>query len=258
MDWEKLQENLSKDVSVIKDGIWKDFFPNCWVFQCNTEEAWKEMRKHFICASESACVLGIGYETNEWLWEQKTGHDTEKSFNKHSLELMEKGSKNEAFSRMQFALDHGCTIYDGTRKLVVNINKENLDENGNPFMAATYDAIAVHPEINDGKPFIVEFKRSESFKAFKDNINPPPHYRVQVIKQLLVGELEASVLSARVVMFGDADVPYKRRVYEKEYWFSTKDEDVRFDIEQLRKCEKHFWNKYILTNKRPEVLLPEI
>lgn len=234
-----------------KDSLmWGTKFPDCRVMEFKREDEWKDARKSFICASEAACVLGIGFQDNIWLWEQKTGRGEEPKFSQQTLELMMKGKQNESRSRDQWEIDTGHKVWDGTMKLIVN--NKILDEKGNPFLACTLDAVGEH---NLGYLYDIELKRGESIKVFSDPVNMPDKYRAQVLHQMIVTGLQHAVLVARVVWF-ESDC--KRHVVEREYWLHADDPDTKYDMDQLLEAERKFWNKYVLTCVRPARLLPNI
>lgn len=219
------------------------------VVSCNDEADWKKQRKKYLCASEAACVLGIGFQDNIWLWEQKTGRGSEPKFSEQALALMDRGKRNEALSREQWSIDTNHEVYDGTMKLIVNA--DILDANGNPFLACTLDAVGKC----DVGLYDIELKRGESIKVFSDPVNMPDKYRAQVLHQMIVTGLQHAVLVARVVWF-ESDC--KRHVVEREYWLHADDPDTKYDMEQLLEAERKFWNKYVLTGVRPARLLPNI
>ena len=236
--------------TLITDGRITEAFPtSCFLLECESREAWLKARRNFICASESASLLGIGFSTNFQLWEDKTGR---KPLVVEDNEQMRKGRENEALSRKQFALDHDVEVLDGTNILVVD--GKHLDKNGKPFLAATFDAVGFW---SDGEPFDIEFKRSESYRLFADPNNMPNKYRAQVVKQMLVGNLHRACLCARVVNMNPYDTR-QRKVYEREYWLDDMDETVRFDQEKLLEVETRFWNENVLGDKMPDRILPTI
>lgn len=226
---------------------WKEL-QNCSIYHCDTEDEWKKARKNYITASESACVLGIGFHDNVWLWEEKIGVKHADDFSSQTLNLLHKGKVNEPLSREQWANETGHTVFDGTLNLVVSDkHKDKLDHS---FMAATLDAIGID---ENGKPYVIELKYSESPKTFRDGM--PPKYRCQVLKQMIVTGLDRAVLIARIVWL---DLDGHRHVTEKEFWLDANDPDVAYDMEQLVKAETHFWNDFVLEKKRPPLLLPSL
>ena len=247
----KWHERLRVDgVKRIQDGEWHEVFGDrCMILDCPTKEKWLELRRNFICASESACLLGLGFHTNYEIWQDKTGVEP---IVVNENEVMHKGTLNESLSREQFAIDHDCKVLDGTNKLVVDM--EHLDKNGDPFMAATFDAIGIGA---DGNPFDIEFKRSESYKLFASPDAMPDKYRAQVVKQMIVGGFNLACLHARVVNTNPHDARVKK-IYERDYWLDASTDDVSYDMEQLVEVETKFWNEHVLTRDPPATVLPRL
>lgn len=221
----------------------------CSTVECTHEDEWLKLRKGYITASESACVIGVGFNTNVWLWEEKTGAHCATKYPPLTLALMNRGKVNESLSRRQWENETGDRVLDGS--LILCVNDDILDANGKPFMAATLDGLGVR---DDGSMYIVELKYSESASTFK-NGTIPAKYRCQVLKQMIVTGLKEAVLISRTVWFDSAG---QRVVSERSHWFHADDYGVKCDMEQLVECERRFWNEYVLTKRRPDILLPEI
>lgn len=219
------------------------------VIHCKDESEWKELRTGYLCASEAACLLGIGFHDNIWLWKQKVGMGENPNFSEQSIALMNKGRKNEPLSREQWAIDTGHAVYDGTMKLVVNTNI--LDDKGNPFLACTLDAVGDCAEIG---LYDIELKRGENIKMFSDRDNMPAKYRAQVLHQMLVTGLKHAVLVARIVWWDRNG----RNVVERQYWIDADDPDTQWDMDKLLVAESRFWNRYVLPKVMPPRILPSI
>lgn len=213
----------------------------------STREEWLNERMKYLCGSDSACVIGIGFKSNVELWEEKVLGKVNKVTESQET-LMKKGSENEPLSREQWAIDTGHRVLDGTN--ILFINTDILDKNGKPFMAATLDAIG---EDEKGI-YDIELKRGERLSVYKDGL--PPKYRCQMIKQMIVTGIKRAVLSARIVWFENDTLI--RHVTEKTFVLNADEEDVKYDMERLIEAEKHFWNDFVLTKKRPPLLLPSI
>lgn len=231
----------------IQDKIGKS---NCHCVCFRSREDWLNARVGFICASETANLIGCGFNDNIWLWKKKTRRlpAYEPPKNQSTERLMELGSKSEQHIRETFALDHGVKVIDGSGILIINRNITDFKDD--PFMACTLDGLGID---KDGDPFIVEIKRSENGRLFGDE--PPPKYRAQVLKQMLVTGLNKAVLVVRIVWYDHNTV---RHVTEKEYWFYRCNEDVAYDIECIRKIETEFWNENVLKDIEPPLMLPTV
>lgn len=221
----------------------------CCVIKCKDELEWKRLRKEYITASESACIIGIGFKSNVWVWEEKVGiKHAENPESEASLALMNRGSVNEPLSRQQWANETGHEVIDGTLQLITN--NAILDKFGRPFLACTLDAVGIDKEDN---PYIIELKYCENAFVYRNGL--PPKYRCQMIKQMIVTGLHKAVLVARIVWFDNAGT---RHVSEHEYWLSDDDPDVKYDMENIIAIETSFWNKNVLDKIRPAKVLPEI
>lgn len=224
----------------------------CHAMICGSEERWREERKKYLCASEAACVIGIGFKDNVQLWEQKTNPNYEPEPNTPSVEsLMAKGTANEPLSKRQWEIDTGHKVYDGTQ--VLCINQSILDKNGKPFLACTLDAVGC--DTNTWQLYDIELKRSESMKMFSDPVNMPDKYRAQVLHQMLVTGLPRALLVARIVW---VDTSGRRHVVERDYWLDADDPNVKYDMEKLLEVETKFWNENVLTGVRPSRILPAL
>lgn len=222
----------------------------CSIIECKNEHEWKSLRKGYLTASESACIIGIGFKSNVWVWEEKTGaiHTEKSNESEASLALMNRGSVNEPLSRQQWENETGHQVIDGTLKLIVN--NAILDKFGRPFLACTLDAVGIDKEDN---PYIIELKYCENAFVYRNGL--PPKYRCQMIKQMIVTGLHRAVLVARIVWFDNSGT---RHVSEHEYWLSDEDPDVKYDMENIIAIETLFWNRNVLDNIRPAKVLPEI
>ena len=221
----------------------------CSIIECKNEHEWKCLRKGYITASESACIIGIGFKSNVWVWEEKVGiNHVGNPESVASLALMNRGSVNEPLSRQQWANETGHEVIDGTLKLITN--NSILDKFGRPFLACTLDAVGID---NENNPYIIELKYCENAFVYRNGL--PPKYRCQMIKQMIVTGLHKAVLVARIVWFDNAGT---RHVSEHEYWLSDDDPDVKYDMENIIAIETSFWNKNVLDKIRPAKVLPEI
>lgn len=210
----------------------------------NTREDWLKTRKMYICGSDAASVIGIGFKTNIELFEDKTSSEIKDI---EPNELMIKGSISEKYIRELYGIDHDCDVYDGTGILLVNTRDI---VNGFPFMACTLDAICV--DRNTGELSILEIKRSE-YTIYEDEM--PLKYRAQVLHQMYVTGIYNSILKARCIYGRREDGTIK--VIEKEYPLSMYDDSAKYDMKILKDKEEEFFNR-INEKKRPARILPSI
>ena len=226
-------------------------FKGCLVLTFESEEKWLAKRREFLCASDTAAILGIGFKSNQTIWEDKCDPEAVKKRAHVSPQVemaMAKGKLSESHVRNQYMIDYGITVFDGTNMLL--IDTKHLDSNGNPFMAATLDAWFMSSGENS-VPTILEIKRTESWKTF--GANPPLGYRAQVLKQMIVTGAKKAVLVGRSVLFGKG--PY-REVTEREYRFDADDPAVKRDMDGILQEEYKFWHEYVLPKKMPPLILP--
>lgn len=226
---------------------WTEAMPRCLFIPHATDDEWKKTRCRYICASDTANILGCGFRDNVSVWQDKMGvgkFDPSPAV----AELMEKGRNAEEHIRELFAIDRSIDrMYDGTRVMIVN--KDIKDKNGNPFMACTLDAWAKDSIGN----LIVEIKRSESPKQFGDEM--PMKYRAQVLKQMIVTGIERAVLVAHISYIKPEGT---RSCYTKEYWIGANDIGVKNDMDGIVKEETDFWNRYVIERRKPPRIMPNI
>lgn len=209
-----------------------------------SREAWLYSRRRYICASDTACVLGFGFKSRTEIWEAKSGKNMSQC---PDSDAMRKGRESEDYIKALYAIDNDIPIHDGTDVLVIDL--ENKDSKGEPFMAATLDGWG----LKDGEPFALEIKRSESPMQFRNG--PPLKYRAQCLKQMIVTGFRRAVLLARIC---PNEWNNMNGAYEKTFEFSADDPDVEYDMQMIIEEERRFWEEYVLTGKRPPDMLPRI
>lgn len=224
-------------------------FPGCMALTFDSEEEWLKKRREFICASDTPCILGVGFRSNIAIWEDKCDPEAvkrRKPVGPHVERSMRLGKLSEISVRDQLSIDWERAVFDGTNILVVNTNI--LDKDGDPFLAATLDGFMIG---DDGSPILVEIKRTESWKAF--GATPPVGYRAQVMKQMLVTGASKAMLVARTVMYENG----RRSAKETEYFFDREYRQDLFDIQCIEKLEREFWNNNVLERRKPNLKIPE-
>lgn len=227
---------------------WMNAMPSCYFLRFGDRQTWLEARRKFLCGSDTANVLGIGFRDNVSVWEDKTKVNSATKIQESAIELMEKGSEAEEHIREMWCIDNDIRdVYDGTGTLIVN--RDILDSNGNAFMACTLDSWG-----NNGKDdFILEIKRSESPRQWGQF--PPIKYRAQCLKQMIVTGIRYAYLVAYITFTSNEG---KRSRYMREYLFDANDNDVKNDMGGIISDENRFWNEYVLKNKRPPKRIAEI
>lgn len=224
-------------------------FPDCMALTFASEDGWLKKRREFICASDTPSLLGVGFRSNISVWEDKCDPEAVKRRKPVGSQVersMKLGKLSEQFVRDQLSIDWQKAVFDGTNILM--INTRILDENGDPFLAATLDGFMLS---DDGRPIIVEIKRTESWKAF--GATPPIGYRAQVLKQMLVTGASNAILVARTVMYENN----RRSAKETEYYFDKSNGQDYYDMQCIEKLEREFWNNNILKKKKPDLKIAE-
>ena len=157
------------------------------------------------------------------------------------------GHKAEGLLRGLFALDYPKykVEYKGAFDLVRNEKY--------PFIFATLDGRLT--EIETGRKGVYEGKTTEILRSmqkekWKDAI--PDNYYIQVLHQLLSTGFDFAVLNAQLkrVFYDDVRCETRRYFIERS--------EVQEDIEFLLEKELEFWNEYVLKDKEPPLILPEI
>lgn len=208
-----------------------------------TREEWLEERKMGIGGSDCATIMGLNpYKTNVELWEEKTGK-------KEAIDISDKpyvkyGIKMEDNLRQSFAIKHPEFEI---------VHKENtiIRHPKFPFLFASLDGTLIR--IQTREKGILEIKtttiRSAKQKEiWKDGI--PSNYYCQVLHYMNVVDAKFARLFAEITYAEDYQA---LKTYEIE-----RDEQVEDDIKELEKAEIIFWNEYVLKDRKPPLILPEI
>lgn len=211
-----------------------------------THEEWLKARLSGIGASEASAVIGCNpYMSNVDLWRVKTGRKqaTDISSNAH----VAYGHAAEAPIRELFALDYPeyAVSYGGEFDMVHNQD--------HPWLFATLDGRLVERET--GRHGILEIKTTEILRSmakekWRDRI--PDNYYIQVIHQLIATGWDFAILHAQLKRVWDGEIKTERRSYVIER------SDVQEDIDFLLDAEIHFWNDYVLADREPPLILPDI
>lgn len=204
-------------------------------------ERWLAERRKGIGGSDASAILGLNpWKTNVDLWEEKTSDIKPPDIS--GKPAVRYGIDAEAPLRELFKLDFP--------ELDVHYDAYKLYKNNQyPFLFATLDGW-----MAGDKKGILEIKttkimNSTSWAQWKDGI--PNTYYCQIIHQFIATGFDYAIVKAQI-KHGLKDV----RVTTKHYRFERA--DVQTDIDFLLEQELEFWNKYIITNKRPPLKLPPI
>lgn len=211
----------------------------------NNEE-WLKARLQGIGASEASAVIGCNpYMSNVDLWRLKTGRKQAQDISSNAH--VQYGHDAEGPLRELFALDYPQfeVSYGGAYDMVHNPE--------HPYIFATLDGRL--REKNTGRLGVYEGKTTEILRSmqkekWKDRI--PDNYYVQIIHQLIATGWEFAVLNAQMKRVFDGDVRTETRRYFIER------AEVQDDIDYLLAEEIKFWNDYVLKDREPPLILPEI
>jgi len=210
-----------------------------------THEEWLKERKTGIGGSDAATILGKNpYKNNVELWEEKTGKREVPDIS--TKDYVEYGTKAEDLLRELFKLDFPKYEVKHDENTIIRHPKY-------PFLFASLDGILIDKET--GEMGILEIKtteilRSMQWEKWKDKV--PYNYFCQVLHYLNVTGYSFVILKAQLKYeYKDEGVRLDTRHY------LIKREDVEDSIKYLEQKEVEFWTKYVETDTRPPLVLPE-
>lgn len=210
-----------------------------------TREEWLEERKKGIGGSDASAILGKNpYKNNIELWEEKTGKREAVDISKK--DYVEYGTKAEDLLRELFKLDHPQYEVRHEEYSIIKHPKY-------PFLFASLDGILIDKET--GEMGILEIKTTEILKSmqwekWKDKV--PDNYFCQVLHYLNVTGFSFVILKAQLKYeYKDEGVRLDTRHYR------IRREDVEDSIKYLEQKEIEFWTKYVETDTRPPLVLPD-
>lgn len=216
-----------------------------------TEAEWHEAHKKGIGGSEAAAIIGLSpWCTNVELWRRKTGRAEAPDIS--SSEAVKYGHDAEPLLRGLFALDYADKYeveYGGAFDMVRHPEHS--------YIFSTLDGRLT--EKTTGRNGVLEIKTTNILRSmqrekwWKDG-KPciPDQYYVQCLQQLLASGFDFAVLHAQLqYSYGD-DIRSERRTYTIER------SEVSDDLEYLMSEEIKFWTEYVLKDRQPFEILPEI
>ena len=208
-------------------------------------QAWLEERKKAICGSDAAAILGLNpYMTNVELWENKTGKKEQKDISEKSY--VQYGIQAERPMRELFALDYP--------KFDVAYHEFDLKEHKQySFIRATLDGELFDREtlrigVYEGKT--TELLNSYRKESWKDRV--PDNYFCQLIHNIMTFDADFGYLNARLKSEFQGEIS----IQEKRYYIDRKEVDN--DIDYLLGKEVEYWNKYVIPDIKPSLILPPI
>ena len=210
-----------------------------------TKEEWLQERKNGIGGSDAATIIGLNpYKTNIQLWEEKTGR-------REATDISDKpyvqyGTYAEEHLRELFKLDFPQYEVSHQENTIIKHPKY-------PFLFASLDGQLVDKET--GELGILEIKTTNILQSmqkekWKDKI--PDNYYCQVLHYLNVTGYSFVILKAQLKYDYDGDIKLETRHYK------ILRKDVEKDIQMLQDSEISFWNDYVVKDRQPPLLLPEI
>ncbi len=205
---------------------------------------WLENRKNGIGGSEISAVVGLNpYMTNTDLWELKTGKKEPDDIS--DKPYIQYGTQAEMHLRGLFRLDFPEYSVD-------YVENNSFRNDKYPWALASLDGWLTD---EDGRKGILEIKTTEilqSMQKEKWNQQIPDNYYCQCLFYMAVLEADFAILKAQLKTVFNG-IPYlQTRHYKIER------SEVKQDIDFLMEQGAGFWNKYVLTGKKPPLLLPNI
>lgn len=216
-----------------------------------THEEWLKARLSGIGASEAAAVIGRSpWLDNVELWRRKTGRKAAPDISCN--EAVKYGHDAEGLIRGLFALDYADQYevsYGGAFDMVSNPE--------HPFIFATLDGRLMEKET--GRRGVLEIKTTNIVRSMQkekwwgpDGPCIPDQYYIQVCHQLIATGFDFAVLHAQLKYHYGDGIRSERRTYFMER------AEMQDDLDFLLEAEVEFWSEYVLADKQPPLILPEI
>lgn len=210
----------------------------------NSRDEWLKNRLKGIGGSEVSAIVGHNpYMNNVELWEYKAGHKQPEDISNKSYVIF--GANAEEHMREMFKLDFP--------ELKISYTDNNCFINDKfPWAQASLDGWI---EDQDGRRGILEIKTTEILASmhrekWRDCL--PMNYYCQVLFYMAVYEADFAILKARLKTVFDGLPSAQIKHYKIER------KEVQDDIEYLMQKGSEFWNNYVLTGKKPPLVLPSI
>ena len=216
-----------------------------------TEAEWLQARQNGIGGSEAAAIIGKSpWCSNVELWRRKTGRTESPDISDN--EAVKFGHDSEPIIRDLFALNYADKYeveYGGAFDMVAHPE--------HPFIFATLDGRLT--EKATGRKGVFEAKsttivRSMQKEKWWHDGKPciPDQYYCQVLWQLIASGWDFAVLYALLRYDYGGDIRCEFRPYTIER------SEVMEDLEYLKTEGVKFWTEYVLADRQPNMILPEI
>lgn len=206
---------------------------------------WLEERKKGIGGSDASVIMGLNpYKTTVDLWKEKTGRIVAEDIS--TKEYVKYGTLAEAYLRELFKLDFPKYNVKHEENTTIKHPKYS-------FLFASLDGILINKDTEEKG--ILEIKTTNILnnaqkEKWKNRI--PDNYFCQVLHYLNVTGYSFAILKAQLKFNYDENI----RLETRHYYIERK--DVEEDIKLLENKEIEFWNKYVVVDKQPPLLLPNI
>ena len=204
---------------------------------------WLEFRTQGIGGSDAAAILGLNpYKTNVQVWEEKVGLRVPDDIS--DKPNVKYGKAAEELLIKLFALDYP--------QYKVRINRNVVYKRG--FMFASLDAELI--EIATGEKGFYEGKTTEvhsgnTMKMWDRQI--PEYYYVQVLHYFITLGWKFAFCKGQIKQTGKNN---EIELITRHYPYARV--DLLDDLKYLYLKEKEFWEQYVLTDKRPPLILPKL
>lgn len=206
---------------------------------------WLEERKKGIGGSDASVIMGLNpYKTTVDLWKEKTGRIVAEDIS--NKEYVKYGTLAEEYLRELFKLDFPKYNVKHEENTIIKHTKY-------PFLFASLDGTLTNKDT--GEKGVLEIKTTNilnNAQKEKWNNRIPDNYFCQVLHYLNVTGYNFAILKAQLKFNYDENI----RLETRHYYIERK--DVKEDIKLLENKEIEFWNKYVVVDKQPPLLLPNI
>lgn len=219
----------------------------------SNREEWLQNRFKGLGGSEISAVIGCNpYMDNVTLWELKTGRRTPEDISEKPY--VKYGNRAEHHLRELFKLDF-------PEYSVGYVENNSFKNSKYPWALASLDGwLEERIPVDETSEVIVrkgvlEIKTTkilQSMQKEKWNNQIPMNYYCQVLFYMAVYEADFAVLKAQLKTVFNG-LPYLQIKHYK-----IERSEVEADIDYLMKKGEEFWNKYVLTDTKPPLVLPNI
>lgn len=211
-------------------------------------DEWLKERENGIGGSECSAILGLNpYITNAELWEYKTGSKIKPDISDKERVIY---GKNAELPLIEiFKLDY--PEYD-----VIHNDFDLKRSKKYPFLFGSMDGELINK--TNGKQGILEIKTALilnpiEWKHWDNQI--PQNYYCQILHYFIVNpEKEFAIVKAQITSIKENETGFKQVKHETRHYYFERSKCIQ-DISYLEEKEIKFWNDFVLTKKRPALLI---